>query len=408
VRIDSTEIRARRRFALKDAALHRRDEDGMGADEASVPLCETVRSRLFVHVAVRILGVLSPPMAAHLHRGRRAAAIENSDLRVTVLEEGGHIAEVFDKRTGINPLWTPPWPSIEPSAFDATRHVEYGGGADAKLLAGIMGHNWCLDIFGPPSNEELAAGLGPHGEASVARYDVEAAADRLSMRARFPLAELRVERHVALERRSVRIQETVESLSSCDRPVGWTQHVTLGPPFLQKGVTEFRASATRSKVFESAFGSADYLQPGAVFEWPIAPRSNGGVADLRVFTDASSSSAYTAHLMDKQRRDAFFVAFKADARLAFGYVWAQSDFPWLGIWEENRSRRHLPWNGRALTRGLEFGVSPFPESRRQMVDRNSLFGTPTYRWIPARDRITVEYWIIVRSADAIPEALERP
>ncbi len=28
--------------------------------------------------------------------------------RVTVLEEGGHIAEIFDKRSGVNPLWTPP------------------------------------------------------------------------------------------------------------------------------------------------------------------------------------------------------------------------------------------------------------------------------------------------------------
>src|SRR6185436_5848336 len=109
--------------------------------------------------------------------------------------------------------------------------------------------------------------------------------------------------------RSVRVAEAIESFASVDRPIGWTQHVTLGPPFLQKGVTEFRASATRSKVFDGAFGTADYLQPGATFEWPIAPRANGGVADLRVFTDASSSSAYTAHLMDKQRPDAFFLAF---------------------------------------------------------------------------------------------------
>jgi hypothetical protein len=343
-----------------------------------------------------------------MHRGRRAAVIENGDLRVTVLEEGGHIAEIMDKRTGINPLWTPPWPSVEPSRFDAARSADYGGGADAKLLAGIMGHNWCLDIFGPPSDEELAAGIGPHGEASVARYDIDAGADCLAMRARFALAELQVERRITLRDRSVHVAEAVESLSSCDRPIGWTQHVTLGPPFLQKGVTEFRASATRSKVFEGAFGTADYLQTGATFEWPIAPRSNGGVADLRVFTDASSSSAYTAHLMDKQQRDAFFVAFKADERFAFGYVWTQADFPWLGIWEENRSRRQAPWNGRALTRGMEFGVSPFPETRRQMVDRNSVFGTPTYRWLPAKSRLTAEYWTVVRDADAVPEVLERP
>lgn len=334
--------------------------------------------------------------------------IENHDVRVTVLEEGGHIAEIFDKRTGVNPLWLPPWTSLEPSAYDGARHTEYGSGSDAKLLAAIMGHNWCLDIFGPPSDEELAAGLGPHGEASIARYDLDLHGGRLAMRAHLPLAALQIERHLELSDRVLRVRETVQNLSSHDRPVGWTQHVTLGPPFLQKGVTEFRASATRSKVFESAFGTADYLQAGAIFEWPIAPRSNGGVADLRVFTDAASSSAYTAHLMDRQRHDAFFVAFKPDERLAFGYVWRRADFPWLGIWEENRSRRHAPWNGRTLTRGMEFGVSPFPESRRQMVDRNSLFSTPTYRWIAAKSQVAVEYWVIVQSADAVPESLAVP
>jgi hypothetical protein len=352
---------------------------------------------------------MSPQMGAPpLYRGRRAVTIENRDVRVTVLAEGGHIAEIVDKRTSINPLWTPPWPSIEPSAFDANRAAEYGGGSDARLLAGIMGHNWCLDIFGSPSDEELAAGIGPHGEASVAGYDVDAGPGALAMRAHLPLAALQIERRVELHDRALRIQETVDNLGSHDRPIGWTQHVTLGPPFLQKGVTEFRASATRSKVIESAFGAADYLQQGAVFEWPIAPRSNGGVADLRVFTDAASSSAYTAHVMDRQRRDAFFVAFKPDVRLAFGYVWNRADFPWLGIWDENRSRRQPPWHGKTLTRGMEFGVSPFPESRRQMVDRNSLFGVPTYRWLPAKGRLAVEYWAIVESADTVPESLAPP
>src|SRR5438093_1152902 len=139
------------------------------------------------------------------YRGRRAAAIENADLRVTVLEEGGHIAEMFDKRAGVNPLWTPPWPSIEPSSFDrlrtsghAARAEPYGAGVDARLLAGIMGHNLCLDIFGGPSADEAAAGLDPHGEASVARYEIETAANTLTMHARFPLAQLFVERRIEL------------------------------------------------------------------------------------------------------------------------------------------------------------------------------------------------------------------
>jgi hypothetical protein len=76
--------------------------------------------------------------------------METPDLRVTVLVEGGHIAEIADKRSGVNPLWTPPWPSIEPSTYDRARHPEYGADAESKLLAGIMGHNLCLDFSAAP------------------------------------------------------------------------------------------------------------------------------------------------------------------------------------------------------------------------------------------------------------------
>jgi hypothetical protein len=311
------------------------------------------------------------------YRGRRAAAIENEMLRVTVLCEGGHIAEVFDKESGVNPLWTPPWPSIEPSAYRG----EYGFGVESRLLGGIMGHNLCLDVFGGPSEEEFAAGIGVHGEASVEPYEIGDG----WMRTRLPLAGLAFERRIELRRRSVQIAESVTNLSATDRPIAWTQHVTLGPPFLEKGVTQFRASATRSKVFETAFGADDYLTPGAEFDWP---------AGLDAFTGLARSSAYTTHLMDPAREEAYFVAYSPTHRLAFGYRWRQSDFPWLGIWEENHSRTQSPWNGETLARGMEFGVSPYPETRRAMIDRGKLMGVPTYRWLPAKGTINVEYQVI--------------
>lgn len=340
---------------------------------------------------------------------RRAVAIENDRLRVTVLEGGGHIAEILEKTIGMNPLWTPAWRSIEPEDFDHDRMPGYGGSpAESRLLSAIMGHNLCLDIFGGPSEEEAAAGLSAHGEASVARYDITEDGASLVMHADLPIAGLRVERRIALHDAAVRIVERVENRTAADRPVGWTQHVTLGPPFLERGVTEIRATATRSKVFESAFGTADYLQAGAEFDWPTAPAIGGGVADLRRSSAAPASSAYTAHLMDPSRPHAFFLAHSPRHALAFGYIWPQRDFPWLGIWEENASRAGSPWNGTALTRGMEFGVSPFPETRRAMIDRGRLFGVPTYRWIPAGGRVEVEYWAVALPSREVPDALDWP
>ena len=340
--------------------------------------------------------------------GRRGAAIENADVRVTVLEEGGHIAEILDKRSGVNPLWVPPWPSIEPSTYDPVRHPEYGAGAEARLLSGIMGHNVCLDVFGGPSEAEAAAGLGVHGEAPVVPYAIESAGAGLVMRADLPLAQLRFERGIDLRGRTVHIREAVENLASHDRPIAWTQHATLGPPFLEKGATEFRASAARSQVLDGRFGDHDYLKSGAVFDWPHAPGGDGGTADLRRYTAAPASSAYTAHLMDPDREQAFFVAFAPGAQLAFGYVWRRADFPWMGIWEENFSRASAPWNGATLARGMEFGVSPFPETRRAMIDRGRTFDTPGFRWIPGRTRIDVEYRAVVLHARAIPDTLAWP
>ena len=177
---------------------------------------------------------------AHVHLSRPPCRVrlKTGTLRVTILVEGGHIAEVLDKRSGINPLWTPHWDSIEPSTFDASHHSSYGGAADGPLLAGIMGHNLCLDIFGGPSPEEAAAGLIAHGEASVVPVSRSRRTDpSLIARADLPLAGLRVQRRLELRRGTVEITETVTNLTACDRPVGWTQHVTLGPPFLKNGVT---------------------------------------------------------------------------------------------------------------------------------------------------------------------------
>jgi hypothetical protein len=140
----------------------------------------------------------------------------------------------------------------------------------------------------------------------------------------------------------------------------------------------------------------------------MAPAIGGGYADLRRSSAAPASSAYTAHLMDPGKTHGYFVAHSPHHQLSFGYIWNRRDFPWLGIWEENASRTSSPWNGAGLTRGMEFGVSPFPETRRQMVDRGQLFGVPTYRWIPARAGVSVEYCALIRPAAQIPETLEWP
>jgi hypothetical protein len=340
-------------------------------------------------------------MSLTTFHNRRAASIETGTHRVMVLTGGGHVAEILNKASGVNPLWTPPWPTMEPSDCPL-KNPDYGPEAEARMLAGVMGHNLCMDIYGSPSDEEAAAGLTLHGEASVVMYQLGGEAHRLVSRANLPLAQLAIEREVQLTPDSpvIRFSETVENLAGADRPIAWTEHVTLGPPFLEKGATRFCVTATRSKTYEGEFG--DTFQIDTEFDWPHAPRKGGGTIDLRTFTDAPSSAGLTTHLMDPQRSQAYFIAWSQRSKLAFGYVWNRSDFPWLGIWEENYWREAPPWGGKTLARGMEFGVSPMPQTRRRMIDREPLFGVPGYRWIPAQSRVRVDYCAFLIHADMLP------
>jgi hypothetical protein len=347
-------------------------------------------------------------MEIRSYLNRRAAGIENDRLQVTVTAEGGHIAEILHRDTGVNPLWVPPWASIEPSFYRRERHPDYGRDNEAQLLAGILGHNLCLDTFGPPSPEEAAAGMPVHGEASVSPYELSGDISSIRMETVLPKAQLRFNRNVSLGPTSdvVRISEEVENLSASDRPIAWTQHVTLGPPFLAPGETRFSISGTRSQVIAKFNDGRGQQQPGAEFEWPLCPRKDGGTDDLRVYPANQPSGGFTAHLMDPGRDQSWFMAWSPASNVLFGYVWRRVDFPWLARWEENRLRTDPPWNGNAVTCGMEFGVSPFVESRRDMVNRGTHFGVPAFRWIPAAARLGAEYCAFITTSKSLPESVQ--
>jgi hypothetical protein len=220
-------------------------------------------------------------------------------------------------------------------------------------------------------------------------------------------AQLRFDRQTRLAGDVVCFSETIENLSSTDRPIGWTQHVTLGPPFLEGGCTEFRVSATRSKVIDSDFNGGKGMQkPGAEFDWPLCPLKDGSVSDLGVFTSEPVSGGFTGHLMDPSREQAFFLAWSPRSRVLIGYVWNRRDFPWLGRWEENHLRTAPPWNGAALACGMEFGVSPLVASRREMVARGTLFGVPAFGWVPAKTTVRAKYCAFIRVTDSLPASVK--
>jgi hypothetical protein len=87
----------------------------------------------------------------------------------------------------------------------------------------------------------------------------------------------------------------------------------------------------------------------------------------------------------------FVAALNVRHRLLFAYCFRRADYPWVTIWEENCARGNAPWNGRAQTRGLEFGSAPLPVTRREAFTRGPIFGAPTFSTVPARGRLTIPY-----------------
>lgn len=347
---------------------------------------------------------LAAASAADYH-GRRAWTLRNDKIQVVITPGGGHIASITlrsGRGAGLNPLWLPPWQSVEPGAWKKDP-AAYGGKPAAQLLSSILGQNIALDFFGAPSNAEAAAGIPVHGEAASLNWTArQTSSDRITYTTTLPAAQMRVTRTVALKPGSsaVWITETVENLSALDRPFGWNQHPTLGPPFVTSGETYFDAPGTWSQVYPKEFSKGERLQRGAEFEWPNAVGKGGQSVDLRPFPVGKKNSDYTATLIDPKRKWAYFTATNAKKGLLVGYAWPRADWPWLANWEENHFRDGAPWRGKAVARGMEFGTTPWAESRRDAITLGKLHGVPVYRWISARAKQTLSYALFVTPVPA--------
>jgi hypothetical protein len=331
---------------------------------------------------------------------RKLWAFENSSLRILVAPGGGHIAELHLKnghpraKTLPNPLWTPPWKSIEPGAYRANKHDRtYGGAPEGRLLASILGHNLALDTFGTPSAAEVRAGGLTHGEAGVAIWK-PVGKGRAAFSARLPGAQLDVTREITFHASLplARVRTAVRNLGRQDRPIAWAEHVSFGPPFLAPH-TEFSLPARRAMVYPADFGPDAHLEAGREFVWPHAPLRNSrtGSQNMQYPPVGKRAASFTAQLFETPSDFAWFTATNPKLDLAVGYIFHRSDFPWIGIWDEKSARAGAPWNRRTFVRGMEFSTTPLPASRREVITQGKLFGTPTFRWIEALGQIEVVF-----------------
>jgi hypothetical protein len=321
------------------------------------------------------------------------------------LTGGGHIAEVrFEKSSGcstMNPLWVPPWSTIDAFQYVPARDMrKYGSTTEGKLLSGITGHNICLDYFGSPSPEEAQFGLSQHGEAPSSQWRIaghSAGVHRASVKLKvhLPAAGLRFSRDLSLFRGEsvVYFEETITNERRADHFFHWTQHVTLGAGFLAGPRTSIAIPGSKGLTSPDGYDEGKALLAlGRTFRWPTAPLASGAKVNLtRPFSRAGLG--YVAGvLIDPDRDIGFITGLNQKERLVFGYCFSRWDFPWITVWEENRAIQAIPWKRRTQALGLEFGTTPIPVGRREnLLHYGPLFGRPTAACVPARGKISVGY-----------------
>jgi hypothetical protein len=268
-----------------------------------------------------------------------------------------------------------------------------------------LGHFVCVDGFGPVSKEERAAGLPGHGEAYRSSWEVTSSEKQngtltVAFTATLPLVQEVFRRTLRMVdgENVIYVDSELESLLAFDRPVNWGEHATIGGAFLEQGRTVTDMSATRAMTRSYASEAVDppdhhNLADFREFTWPMAPTASGGTVDVRIAPVVTPVMDQTASLMDPSREFAFVTAIHPGRQAMLGYLFRREEYPWIQIWDS------YPGGGRRSYRGLEFATQPFDLPRREVVQANAMFGTPTYRWLPAKSKIGSRFLMFYTRTD---------
>ena len=340
---------------------------------------------------------MSLECSATTFRGRRAIRLQSDSLQVVTTTGCGHLASLRIPDVDVNPLWEPPWPGIEPEDYDPDKHLDVYGPGEGRLLASLAGHSLCLNHFGDLTEAEEEAQSYYHGEASnlpwtVFEQQADATAARLEYGLELPDAQLRFRRTLRIRpgESTLYISERTTSLKRADAPFCCQQHVTLGPPFVEGGVSRLDLPARRGQTHPAAIGSTDPLAADQPYTWPNAPLQAGGTLDLRLYPREHCTYVATT-LSEPDDGHGFTAVSNPRLGLLLIYIFPPEIFPWTSLWIEHEASDFPPYNGKTTTWGVEFGSVAQPVKLMETLTAGPLLGTPRFGTIPARHTIEVNY-----------------
>ncbi|MFW5859985.1 MAG: hypothetical protein ACOCYP_08155 [Planctomycetota bacterium] len=302
-------------------------------------------------------------------RSQDAWLIAGPGLELVVSVIGAQLAAIRAPGDTLNPLWQPPWPACTP-AEGAARSETYGSDAPtAALLANIVGHNPCIDRFGPPHPGEDRP---PHGEAGAVPWTVSVGGpDRVLLEAQLPVAGLQLTRSIALDGETAAVHTVVRHDDDAPREIEWAEHATLGSPFIDGA--DFTAGVDGAWIWSG--------EPRETWRFPTAT-DEGPVDPAEALAMPEPDAPPCGDIITTRVTEGLFRV----ANIAVGreliYRWDAEAFPWLCLWTQHRSRDGKPWNGATRARGMEFATKPFPDGLPSQERGREFHNRPTVCMVP--------------------------
>jgi hypothetical protein len=339
-------------------------------------------ARYVLIVALLVCAVSVPAQNPQLARdatvyGRQALLVGNDKLEVAIVKQGGSMLRIVIKGDpdGLSPFGNPEMMPQIPE--------------NRKLQGPMVGHFVCVDGFGGPSNEERAAGLPMHGEAylqpwNLATAEKQGGTTTVKFNVDLPLLQESLTRTLQMVdgENVIYVDSEVESRTAFDRPMNWGEHPYLFPPFLEAEKTVVDISGTRSRTRTYPAGRERMgIKPSLDFTWPTAQDPAGKALDLSTTPTGADWMGHTTTMMEPSRRLVYATALNTARRYLLGYLFRREEFPWIQCF-----MNYSPdgWVARAL----EYATQPFDTPRRQSIGLNTMFDAPTYRWLPAKSKVS--------------------
>ena len=294
--------------------------------------------------------------------------LENNKSILEVNLNGGMIPDFHLKELPLNPL---NWKHNEPE------------------MPPFEGHFVCFDRWGPPSEGGKANGFVHHGEINTLKWTLLSEPQKKDALTGFtttcslPMGGLQLTRTIEMpENESLFfVREEIKNLNKYGRMFNIVQHVTLGPPFLDKS-TLFDINA--KKGFENKEdGSLDQEEP--VITWPAA-EYKGKEINLRQFH--TEWPRVVSFVYDRNELYAWVTACNPTKNLLLGYLWKTENYPWINFWRSMEN--NVPY-----AFGMEFGTTGLHEPFPVLARKGKIFDRNIYDFIDTGEILTKSYTVFL-------------